>query len=176
MDKKRLDPFRPLQNSCITDIIVPELHKDGKQTTFGAVDDLAVNSSALQQLVSTSPSFSTYAIAGITQDPLLGYDPGIRSLWRWSSILCGIVPGPDSSIALFAWEVFNSGSFFSFNVEGTPAFSEVNDRIVSQSSQLGGLSAQDSESFIGFDHITIHDDASIVDQVKVRLDEQLISP
>jgi pimeloyl-ACP methyl ester carboxylesterase len=169
--QQRSDP-----NNCITKSIIPALHDDGKHTDLGAVDDLAINSPALQKLTGLALAFPTDAIAGLTEDPLPGYDGGIKKLWRGVSLLCGYIPGPTSTMALFAWEIFNSGSFISIGTEGTPVFSEANDRIVSQSSQLGGLPTENTFPLLGFDHITIHDSADVVKQVIELLEQPIRGP
>ncbi|MBI4697769.1 MAG: alpha/beta fold hydrolase [Nitrospirae bacterium] len=127
----------------------------------GALIDLAVGSTALQNLTTTIPwtAIVGRAVPGSIPFSLFAHDMGLNVLWWDLALLCNKVP--DASFT-FIPDLLGIG-----NLEYV--FPGENDRIVSSTSQLGYA----NEYFViwGVDHLTVLKDSDTVEKVKEILEK-----
>jgi len=108
-------------------------------------------------------------IVGITSDRAPGYDSAIVKLWRGLAQVFKLVPDTSFNI--------NSGCGF-FGFSSCTAFfgDERSDRIVSRSSQEGGLTDPQMTLVFAVDHITAHDDEDVANWVITFLEVKANDP
>ncbi|HBH61344.1 MAG TPA: hypothetical protein DDX85_06320 [Nitrospiraceae bacterium] len=126
----------------------------------GAIDDLATGALPPQlpqgltskgrwkDYPALSQTLSAHTIVGLTGANADGYDIEIFGLWRYIISRCGF-----TRVAIFGAEA------------------ETNDRIVKQTSQIGGVIDQHSTKVYDTDHFSVRNSIKTIDRIRELIDE-----
>ncbi len=127
----------------------------------GAIDDLVPDSPALSILPQLF--LPVHTIVGTSADGVLGHNRSLADLWDGIARIFTFVP--DTSFNL------NSGCGIRRRSSCTAFWgNERSDRIVTLSSQAGGLIAPHVDVLQGMDHTTVHERQDVADRVRELLE------